>query len=432
MALKPTISLGEAEYQALLQCIHCGFCLTDCPTYRVLGVEADSPRGRLYLMRAASEGRIALTRDFAQHINQCLVCRNCEAVCPSKVPYSFIVSRVKGELEARQRRPLGQRLARWATLELVIPRPRLLHLVSTLLRLYQRWGVRSFLKGVGLLRGRLAAWDSMLPSVPSHFIDVGRDQVFPAQGERRFRVGLLAGCVASTLYAEVDRATIRVLTRNGCEVVIPGGQTCCGAVHAHNGHLELARRLARKNLDVFLRHELDAIIVNAGGCGATMKEYPELFPSDSEEAERARELSQKVRDINEFLASIPLNNKMGPLEVTVTFQDPCHLAHAQGVKAEPRRLLEAIPGLRLVEMKDSAQCCGGAGTYVFENFELSMKVLDAKMDAIEATGAEWVVVSNPPCYMQLTLGVARRGLKVRVKHIVEVLDEAYRRAERGR
>ncbi|OLD42018.1 MAG: hypothetical protein AUI83_19935, partial [Armatimonadetes bacterium 13_1_40CM_3_65_7] len=317
------------------QCVHCGLCLNHCPTYRVTHLEPESPRGRIHLVRAVAEGRIepldpvrgTPNERFADHIYLCLMCRACETACPSGVQYGRIAEAAR-EVLGPPGSPLFRRLARLAFTQ-VFPSPRRLRWIFSALRLYQRSGLQWVIRRV--LPRRLREMDALLPAVPSRFFAPGAD-VMPAIGTRRARVALLSGCVMSTLFGDVNDATIRVLRRNGCEVLVPRGQGCCGALNVHNGETVAARRMARRNVDVFLDAGVDAVIVNAAGCGAAMKEYGHLLRDDPDYAERAGQFAALVKDASEFLAGLGLIPPSGRIEMTVTYQDPCHLAHGQKVR----------------------------------------------------------------------------------------------------
>jgi glycolate oxidase iron-sulfur subunit len=404
----------------LAQCVHCGLCLPSCPTYLQTGYEAESPRGRIHLIQALCDGRLEATPAYRQHIELCLVCRNCESVCPSGVAFGRIMEAGRAQLYDRARLSVGERLfRRLAFRELLPHRGRLRALFAAAL-VYQRSGLQRLARGSGLLPRRLAAAEGLLPDLPAPFAP--RTEVYSAQGDRgiRYRVGLFTGCVMPLLYGPVHAATLRVLRANGCEVHIPRDQVCCGALNLHGGEQVAARDLARRNVQAFLGRGLDAIIVNSAGCGATMKEYGELLDLES-----AAEFSRLSRDVTEFLASIELVSPRRPVNRTVTLQESCHLVHAQRIKAAPRKLLAAVPGLELREMPHSELCCGSAGLYMLTQSEMAGRILDDKMLEVAATSADTVVTANPGCMLQLQKGVRRAGLHAEVRHVVELLDEAY-------
>jgi len=405
--------LDPPDYEGILDCIHCGICLPQCPSYRVLGLEADSPRGRVYLMRAAAEGRLGLTPALVTHMDRCLGCRACETACPSGVPFGRLLEAVRGQIERRVSRPLGHRLLRTAVLGL-FPHPRRLGAALGLLRLYQRLGLSRLVRRLGLLAAfpRLQALERLLPPLPPRGERLPAR--LPATGERRGEVALLAGCVQRLLFPEVNAATAHLLARSGFAVTVPEGQGCCGALHLHWGDRRAARALARRNLQAFEGEAL--VVTNAAGCGTALLEYGDLLPGDA----AAAAFSARVRDVSQLLAEttpVPTH----PLPLTVTYHDPCHLAHGQRIHAAPRRLLRAIPGLRLVELPEADLCCGSAGVYNLLQPEIADRLLERKLDRIVETGAEVVVSGNPGCLLQLRMGLARRGLGIRAHHPVELL-----------
>ena len=410
----PSLDIPE-----LHQCVHCGLCLNQCPTYRVLRLEPASPRGRIHLVNAAAEGRIELGDRFKEHIYLCLLCRACETACPSGVSYGRIAETAREQLG-----PPGSPFAR-ALLNLVftrlLPYPRRLRSVFALLRLYQRTGMQRLVQP--LLPGKLRDMDTMLPPIPAKFFRQ-KAMVLPAIGERRARVGLLNGCVMPLLFGDVNEATIRVLRRNGCEIVLPKNQTCCGALNIHNGESVAAKKMARRNIDVFLESKLDAIVVNAAGCGAAMKEYGYLLRDDPAYREKAESFSARVKDAGEFLAALGVSAGLRPVEMTVTYQDPCHLAHGQRIRAQPRQLLRMIPGLKLTELEGADRCCGSAGIYNLTHSGMSQHLLKEKMQSVAATGAEAIVAPNPGCMLQLAYGARRYGPPVKIYHLMDLLDRA--------
>jgi len=433
----------------LSRCVHCGLCLQSCPTYVEMGLETESPRGRLYLIRALAEGRVEPTANAAGHLDQCLQCRNCEAVCPSGVAYGRIMEGARASILSSDAAPRSWRL-RALFLRQVIAKPARLRLMAEALRAYRATGLRALAERMPILGDRAL----LAPSISGQPFS-RRGTLAQPNGATKARVALLTGCIMPLAYGRVHRATVRALARNGCEVVAPPEQGCCGALHAHNGDAETARRLARHNIDAFARTSarlgadagIDAIIVNSAGCGAAMKEYGELLASDPEYAAKAHEFSAKVRDINEFLVDLPFEPPppiLSPLprtgegrpsqkdwvrEATVTYQDSCHLAHAQRISRAPRDILTSIPGLTLAEMPNADRCCGSAGVYSLTQAAMSLQLLETKMQAVRETGATIVATSNPGCMAQLEAGARRFGPKARVVHVVELLDKAYRSSD---
>ncbi len=374
---------------------------------------------------------------FVGQMYQCLDCRACEDVCPSGVQYGRLVEAARTQIERARPRPLAQRLLRQLVFGAVFADMRLFRSVNHLLLLYQRSGAQWLARRLGILKLlRLHKTEALLPPLPTRFLKP-RGQIIPPtwtkDGHMPTRVALFTGCVMSTAFAETDRATARVLAANGCEVHLPAGQGCCGALTIHAGELDRARALARRTIAAFERLEaatpIDAIIVNAAGCGATLKEYEHLLREDQEFAGRAQAFSAKVKDVTECLGDLEqrgeFNKRLRPLKLTITYQEACHLAHAQRITEQPRRLLQAIPGARLVEMNESALCCGSAGIYNITQPEMSQRLLARKMQHALATEAEVIVSTNPGCILQLQAGVRAAGAQVRVAHLIDLLDAAY-------
>jgi len=385
----------------------------------------DSPRGRIYQMLQVDEGRLALGDSFVTHIDRCLGCLNCQTACPSGVQYGALLESTRAQIEQNYRRPWLHRGLRRHFYARVLPSFARLSRSAKLVRFYQRSGLQALARAAGLLKLLgLAELDALSPRIESEFSFRDLGQVFPAEGERRGRVALLIGCIGSVAFAELNRATIRVLTKNGIEVCVPEGQGCCGALHAHAGFLEQARAQARRNIDAMLSPGFDAIVTNAAGCGATMKEYAALLEHDSDYAERARQFTAKVRDVTEYLADVGLREPRRRLAGRITYSDPCHLAHAQGVRKPPRELLKAV-GAELIEMPRADSCCGSAGVYNVVQNEISMKILDEKMEYVAIVEPEIIATANVGCMLQLAAGAKRRGLNAEVKHVIELLDRAW-------
>jgi glycolate oxidase iron-sulfur subunit len=428
----PSARGGSPELHAILdkkvlkECVHCGLCLDYCPTYRVLGHEADSPRGRIYQVRQVYEGKISPDDlDFRHHIYACLDCRACQTACPSGVRYGTIVEAARAVAPPASE---SERTVARAILGNVFTRKPLLELAGLGLRLYQKSGAQALVRKSGALKlmpTRLREMEAMLGPAQGGIRHWSPPLVTRARGQTRFRVGFIEGCIMPQFFGDTNAATVRVLAANGCEVYAPPAQGCCGALHMHTGEREQARDLARRNIDAFGPLKLDAIIINAAGCGSTLKEYGHLLRDDPAYAERAQDFADHVKDVNEFLAAIDLLPPSRPVRMRVTYQDPCHLVHGQGIRNQPRALLRRIPGLELVEMKDSDVCCGSAGIYNLTHPDLSQKILAQKMDNLAATGAEAVVAPNPGCSMQLAYGAQSRGLKLKQYHVVDLLDLAY-------
>lgn len=408
------------------KCVHCGLCLNACPTYRELGVEMDSPRGRIYQMNQVANG-MPITPSYRKHLDLCLACRGCETACPSGVPYGRMIEAARMQLESSAPRSFLHRIVRKLLLEKLIPSRTGLQIAGTALYAYQASGLQYLVRATGLLRpfGRLASLEALSPEpqIPFFFRQIG--STFPAFGETRYRVAFLAGCIANVAFARLNEATVRVLQKNGCEVVIPPGQGCCGALHLHSGMAEQARNLARTNIDALSGGRFDAILTNAAGCGSTLKEYRELLANDAGYQEKAQEFASRMKDVTEFLAGIELNAGLRTLELTVTYQDSCHLAHGQKIKQAPRQLLKSIPGLTYREMPQADLCCGSAGIYNLAHTDMAMRILENKMDQVNSTRAEVITTANPGCMLQLMAGARLFGKNQRVAHVVELLDEAY-------
>jgi len=395
----------------LRKCVHCGICLPQCPTYRVLGEEMDSPRGRIYLMRAAAEGRIELTETFARHLDLCLGCRACESACPSGVRFGSLLEATRAQLRRHGPPPRRRLLERF--IYSVFPEPGRAGAALGLLRLYQRSGLQRLVRSTGALRPfpRLGAMEGLLGDVPRA---EPLPELIPARGRRRGRVGLLTGCVQGRLYPGVNRDTARLLALAGWEVVVPRAQGCCGALELHAGKTDDFRARARRLVATF-GDDVDWVVTNAAGCGSALKEYGHWV-------QEARGLAARTRDVTEMLVDAELS--LGRLELTVTYHDPCHLAHAQGIRREPRQLLRRIPGLRLVELAESDLCCGSAGVYSILEPEVARELMELKVARIAETGATVVATGNPGCLMQIAQGCRMRGLDVTVVHPVELLARA--------
>jgi glycolate oxidase iron-sulfur subunit len=409
-------------------CIHCGFCLPSCPTYLATGSELESPRGRLHLIGAVLEGRIEANERVLPHLDLCLQCRACETACPSNVPYGRIMEDARAAIVAQGPaiRPREWTL-RMAFLRGVVARPQVLRAVLAPARVAARLRLQRLVRPLlrRVLPSRAASIEAQIAALRHR--PFRRTGVLASPAAPRARVALLTGCVHGELTPSTHEATVRVLARLGCEVVAPPAQGCCGALHAHAGDVEGARALARRNIAAFEAAGVDAVIVNAAGCGAAMKKYGRLLRHDEAWRDRAERFASTVRDATEYVAGTPgFEVGLGRLETRVTLQDSCHLAHAQGIREAPRRLLSAIPGLDLRELHTPDRCCGAAGLYALVQPGMSQAVLEVKMDDLEGTGAAVVCTSNPGCTLQLAAGIVARGLEARAMHVLELLDESYR------
>lgn len=419
----------KPDWDLYSTCIHCGLCLNHCPTYRVLGTEMDSPRGRIYQVLQVDAGRLPIADSFVTHIDRCLGCLACETACPSGVQYGHIVERARAQIEEHYRRPLLTRILRWAFYKKILRDYHLLAQSARALRWYQNSIWQSFARKSGILKLLgLAELEKLAPEIDERFFFGEISMLIPAMGKKRGRVAFHAGCIANVAYSSLNYATVRLLSFNGIDVYITPRQRCCGALHAHAGYREDARTLARRNIDTFLdgSQHYDAIVTNAAGCGSNLKQYGDLLAEDPQYAERARIFSAKVKDVTEFLAEITLLEPRKKFQSRVTYQDPCHLAHAQKVRSAPRELLKAV-GATIIEMPHQDQCCGSAGTYNVTENELSMKILSAKMDDIASVlpEAKLIVTANVGCMLQLNAGAQQRGINVPVRHVVEVLNDCY-------
>lgn len=422
------------QQEELLRCIHCGLCLQACPTYVETGKEADSPRGRIYLMRAAAEGRIDWRHSASEHIDRCLGCRACEPACPSGVQYGSLVEVARAQVECLHVRSAVERFVKKLLLE-ATTRPALFALSLNFARLFA-----PLTKGKALppLLGRMLEAHQQVVDLPKQkgWYRVGRlPHHLPALGGKRGTVGLLSGCVASVLYHQVNVATAGVLQRNGFDVVVPAQEECCGALHIHNGLPQQARKRALRLMRCFEQVEVDAIIVNSAGCGSTMKEYGDLFAGTSY-GERARAFASKVKDVTEFLIeqgfrvpTCPLTGRNGRTNLVVTYHDACHLAHAQGIRKQPREIIRSIPGVELVELVESDMCCGSAGIYNLLQPEMAARLLDRKIKRILSTKAEIVLTGNPGCLAWIGQGLCHFLEPIPVMHPVELLYHAYQRME---
>ncbi len=418
-------AIDKPEYDDYSRCVHCGLCANNCPTYRLWGQEADSPRGRIRQMALVDQGRLELGEAFVTHIDRCLNCRNCETVCPSGVEYGKILELARAQIEQKYKRPFVSRVLRDLVYRRLLPYPGRIAAAARGLRIYQRSGLGALARGTGILRLLgLQDREKLLPAIDSEFFFGELGKTFPARGERRARVAFFAGCVAQVTFSELNRATIRVLQANGCEVVVPAGQVCCGALAAHAGVRDVARELARRNCDAFLGEEYDAIVTNAAGCGSTLKEYTHLFGDVAAGKARARQFAAKMRDVTEFLVDLGLSARLRALPVRVTYQDSCHLVHGQKIREAPRELLRAIPGIEFVEMPLAEQCCGSAGVYNVTETQTSLEILDRKMECVKHTKAGVIATANPGCILQLRAGAAMHKTGQEVLHVVELLDRA--------
>jgi glycolate oxidase iron-sulfur subunit len=426
--------LRSLDYSVLQQCMHCGMCLPTCPTYVETKKERNSPRGRIALMRGIADGELEVTKEFGEEMYYCLGCLACQTACPAGVNYAELFETARAEVERADVQPKGERAFwRWLTLEVLFMRPRWLRLLGRGLRLWQKTRLDRWLRRVrffGLLPRHLRDLEPQTPRISAEFSDDLIEAVEDPPGEGpRYRVGLLTGCVQDLAFSDINRDTADVLLANGCSVVTPRAQSCCGSLHAHNGAVDLAKDLARRLIDRFDLDQLDAIITNAGGCGTQLKSYGHLLQDDPAYAERARKWDRKVKDIHEWLMEIGFREPTATAGVkAVTYHESCHLCHGQKVVHQPRRILQAIPGLELKELPESSWCCGSAGIYNITQPEQSRKLLERKLKNLQATGAPMVTTANPGCHLQLVNGLqACEGHScAEVTQPVTLLARAYR------
>ncbi len=410
-------------------CVHCGFCLTTCPSYRVIGKETDSPRGRIYQMDALNQGQISLSPATVSHFDSCLGCLACVTACPSGVQYDQLIAATRPQIERNYPRGLWDRLYRQFIFS-VFPYPARLRPLLWPLWVYQKMGVSTWIqKGLEKLSPRLAAMESLMPRLEvEQLLSKRYPERIPAVGERRFRVGLILGCVQRLFTPQVNEASIRVLTLNGCEVVIPPAQGCCAALPHHQGQLQQAETLARQMIDTFADYELDAILINASGCGHTLKEYGHILGKDPEYKEKAARFAVQIKDIQEFLAQVGLTAPLHPLQpepLVLVYQDACHMLHGQRLSQEPRQLLRQIPGLELRDPVDAALCCGSSGVYNLLQPKVADELGSQKVTNLLNTGAQGIVSANIGCRLQIQKHLGLRDKAgIPIYHPIELLERA--------
>ncbi len=433
----------------LLRCVHCGLCLNHCPTYRLTSLETESPRGRIFLIKELAEGKQVVNPPFEEHIGLCLNCRNCETVCPSGVRYSVLLEAARGEIVKQGKLSRKERFIRWVAFKQMFPYPWRLNALVGAMGFYQRTA-QPLVRKSGILKlfGRLGEMEAMLPNrklrgykpttkngalpplpketmAETSVMRLAHRNHSTASETKRGRVALFTGCIMRAGFANIHEATVRVLQRNGYDVFVPDGQICCAALHVHAGERDTAREMAKRNIDLFLKEQWDAIVINAAGCGAQLKDYAEIFRNDPEYFHKAEEFAQRVKDVSELLAPRLRQRAAFKRKVRVTYQDACHLAHAQKIRLQPRQILKQIGNVELVEMRASDRCCGSAGIYNVIHPEMSDQLIDEKMVNTRDTRAKVVVTGNIGCLLQLEYGKKRAGWNGRVLHLVELLDEAY-------
>jgi len=408
------------------KCVHCGFCLPTCPTYALWGQEMDSPRGRIHLMKLGAEGNARLIDSYAQHFDRCLGCMACMTACPSGVRYDRLIEATRAQLHRHYRRSPAELIHRQWIFK-VLPHPERLRAVLWPAWVYQASGLQALVRGTGLVKllpRKLRATEALLPTITLRELRENLPERIPAHGAVRKRVGLLTGCVQRVLFSGVNAATARVLAAEGCEVIIPREQGCCGALGVHAGLEDQAVEFARQLIDVFERASVDTIVINAAGCGSTMKEYGHLLRNDPRYAERAKAFAAKCKDISELLAELEPRAVRHPLPLCVAYHDSCHLQHAQGITTQPRQVLKTIPKLEVVEIADPAICCGSAGIYNLVQPDTAAQLGDMKVKNCLSTGADLVVSANPGCLVQISSALKRAGKQVPVLHMIELMDAA--------
>ena len=427
--------LKDLDYSVVQQCMHCGLCLPTCPTYDATKLERNSPRGRIALMRAIADDRLDASEAFAEEMYFCLGCLACMTACPAGVNYAELFEHARAEVEQSGKLDNPKRsLIRGFTIRWLFMDMSRLQLLGRAMRLYQQLGIQGFIRNSGvmkLLPKRLQELESMTPTIQPEFSSEMIDPVTPARDQKRYRVAMLTGCAQDLIFSDVNRDTVEVLSYNDCEVITPAEQNCCGSLHAHNGELDLAKQLAKRQIDQFPPEQFDAIITNAAGCGSHLKHYTSILKGDPIYEPRAVLWDKKVKDIHEWLAQIglkPAPASAAPVE-TVTYHEACHLCHGQKITAQPRQVLKAIPNLKLVELPESTWCCGSAGIYNITQPEMAGDLLDRKLKHIKTTGASVVATGNPGCMLQLINGAKQQGLPLRMAHPITLLAEAYRRGK---
>lgn len=411
-------------------CVHCGMCLESCPTYDELGHEQQSPRGRVHLMKAVAQGKIPITEAFADPIFTCLDCRACETACPSGVQVGALIEEARGRI--REAIPLTgwKKTVSRMFLRRLFPYPTRLRVLGRTLGIYQRSGLQKFVRKTGLINiapPHLRSMEAIMPTI-TESVHTKYPEGMKVEAGAKMQVALFTGCVMDMMFSDIHEATMRVLTRNGYEVVLPQAQRCCGALHVHAGDREEGKRLARQNIDAFLASGAKKVIVNAAGCGCALKEYPELLQDDPLYHERAEIFAERVEDVTKFLYDYGYEAPTGKVDTRVTYHDACHLAHGQGIRAEPRALLARIPGVQLVPLPDADRCCGSAGIYNLTHPKMADRILERKIENIPED-AELISMGNPGCMLQIAMGVAKHGRKQRVVHTVQLLDWSYQQAE---
>lgn len=410
----------------ITQCMHCGLCLPVCPTYSLTGIEKSSPRGRIRLIKEVAGGRLELSDTFVDEMYFCLDCQACVTACPAGVKYGQLVEAARAQIyETKKERGFWIKKFFFRSVFTSFAR---LKFLARIIRLYQQY-LQPFLEKIGLFKilpKQLSRMQDMAPRISEKFSDEFITEHLKPEGEIRYRVGNLSGCLMNIMFADINRDTVEVLLHNQCEILTPKEQVCCGSLAAHNGDFQIAKKLARKNIDIFLSLNLDAIVINSAGCSAFMKEYGHLFSDDEEYREKAARISAMTKDVSEFLMEIDLKIPENPLKKRVTYHDACHLVHTQGISQQPRDLIRSIPGIELVELEEATWCCGSAGIYNLVRYHDSMKILDRKTKHILNTGVDMVITGNPGCMGQIVYGLKQANQPVQVLHPITLLNMAYK------
>jgi len=421
--------LAKFDMNEILNCMHCGFCLPACPTYRHTSMEYASPRGRIALMKGVAKGDLSVNEEFEQNMYLCLGCRACETACPAGVPYGSLVETAREIVEDNKKEKAKYPVIRTVVFEKLFKNPKRMKQLGTALWAAQTTGLQTLADKTGLvnlLPRPMAEMQKAVDKVASPWERKKRIPLMKSSQDKALKIGFFTGCIMDVMFYETNQATARLLQKAGCDVVFVEDQACCGALHAHSGEKDGAIELAKRNIEAFENSEVDFIVNNAGGCGAALKEYHHWFHDQPQWKERAMKFVSKMRDANELLAELPPIQFSKRLDVRVTYQDSCHLAHGQGVKNQPRQLLKSIPGVEYVEMRDADSCCGSAGIYNITNYDMSMQILDSKMEHVKDTKAHYIVTSNPGCLLQMKNGIIRAGMqeKMEAVHIMDLLARA--------
>lgn len=423
----PTVELPSDEL--LEKCIHCGMCLPTCPTYNITFDEKSSPRGRIRLIKSVLEGKLEITETFVREINFCLDCQACETACPAGVKYGQLLEATRVVIEDSKYNSKLKRFIKKFAFRKLIPYSNRLKFAARLLRLYEKSGLQNLFRKIKLLKifsKKLFEIEALSPKISDFFFDDKFSGTISPKGKVKHRIAFLSGCLMNVMFAEINQDTIEVLLENNCEIIIPEGQTCCGSMQAHNGDFEIAHSLAKKNIDIFSKYDFDFIVINSAGCGAFMKEYKHIFKDDPEYSEKAKNISNKVLDIMEYLNRFADFSNLPEYKKKVTYHEACHLVHTQKISDEPRNVIASIKGLEIIPLNEATWCCGSAGIYNIVNYEDSMIILDRKMKNIIETGAEIILTGNPGCIGQLRYGCKKYGLNSEVLHPITLINRVYK------